>query len=108
MPEFFEAVGATRFGVMAGAAAVLTAFFLHTGGAINKPKTVVVNINPARVAGSTGTVTPQQCLAALTVLAGVILGLGGTRTASGRPQDGSDVSRGPGRCRAGRAVRSPG
>jgi hypothetical protein len=28
----------------------------------------------------TGTVTPLQCLAALTVLAGVILGLGGTPT----------------------------
>ena len=37
MPEFFKAVGAARFGVMAGVAAVLTAFFLYIAGAITEP-----------------------------------------------------------------------
>ncbi len=37
MPEFFKQVGAARFGVMAGVAAVLTAFFLYIAGAITEP-----------------------------------------------------------------------
>jgi flagellar M-ring protein FliF len=37
LPEFFKAVGAARFGVMAGVAAVLTAFFLYIAGAIGEP-----------------------------------------------------------------------
>ena len=37
MPEFFKSVGAARFGVMAGIAAVLTAFFLYIAGAITEP-----------------------------------------------------------------------
>ena len=37
MPEFFRSVGAARFGVMAGVAAVLTAFFLYIAGAITEP-----------------------------------------------------------------------
>ena len=37
MPEFFKTVGAARFGVMAGVAAVLTAFFLYIAGAITEP-----------------------------------------------------------------------
>ncbi len=42
MPEFFRAVGAARFGVMAGVAAVLTAFFLYIAGAITEaPKTIL-------------------------------------------------------------------
>ena len=36
MPEFFKQVGAARFGVMAGVAAVLTAFFLYIAGAITE------------------------------------------------------------------------
>jgi flagellar M-ring protein FliF len=37
LPEFFKTVGAARFGVMAGVAAVLTAFFLYIAGAITEP-----------------------------------------------------------------------
>lgn len=42
MPEFFKQVGAARFGVMAGVAAVLTAFFLYIAGALTEaPKTIL-------------------------------------------------------------------
>ena len=42
MPDFFKAVGAARFGVMAGVAAVLTAFFLYIAGALTEaPKTIL-------------------------------------------------------------------
>jgi len=42
VPEFFKQVGAARFGVMAGVAAVLTAFFLYIAGAITEaPKTIL-------------------------------------------------------------------
>ena len=42
MPDFFKAVGAARFGVMAGIAAVLTAFFLYIAGALTEaPKTIL-------------------------------------------------------------------
>lgn len=37
MPEFFRTVGAARFGVMAGVAAALTAFFLYIAGVISEP-----------------------------------------------------------------------
>ena len=37
MPDFFKAIGAARFGVMAGVAAALTAFFLYIAGAISEP-----------------------------------------------------------------------
>jgi len=37
LPEFFKTVGAARFGVMAGVAAVLTAFFLYIAGVISEP-----------------------------------------------------------------------
>lgn len=37
MPEFFRGVGAARFGVMAGVAAALTAFFLYVAGVITEP-----------------------------------------------------------------------
>ena len=37
MPEFFRGVGAARFGVMAGVAAALTAFFLYIAGVITEP-----------------------------------------------------------------------
>ncbi|MDE2014399.1 MAG: flagellar M-ring protein FliF [Alphaproteobacteria bacterium] len=37
MPEFFKGVGAARFGVMAGVAAALTAFFLYVAGVIAEP-----------------------------------------------------------------------
>ena len=42
MPEFFRTVGAARFGVMAGVAAVLTAFFLYIAGAITEPPKTVL------------------------------------------------------------------
>ncbi|MDB5739065.1 MAG: Flagellar M-ring protein, partial [Alphaproteobacteria bacterium] len=42
MQAFFKQVGAARFGVMAGVAAVLTAFFLYIAGAITEaPKTIL-------------------------------------------------------------------
>lgn len=37
MPEFFKGIGAARFGVMAGVAAALTAFFLYVAGVISQP-----------------------------------------------------------------------
>ncbi len=42
MPEFFRTVGAARFGVMAGVAAVLTAFFLYIAGAITEPPKTIL------------------------------------------------------------------
>ena len=42
MPEFFRSVGAARFGVMAGVAAVLTAFFLYIAGAITEPPKTIL------------------------------------------------------------------
>ena len=37
LPDFFKGVGAARFGVMAGSAAAVTAFFLYVGGATAAP-----------------------------------------------------------------------
>ena len=37
MSDFIKNVGAARFGVMAGVAAVLTAFFLYVAGVISEP-----------------------------------------------------------------------
>ncbi|GAA0549440.1 flagellar M-ring protein FliF [Rhizomicrobium palustre] len=37
MPDFIKAIGAARFGVMAGVAAALTAFFLYTAGVLSTP-----------------------------------------------------------------------
>ncbi|MGA7673917.1 MAG: flagellar basal-body MS-ring/collar protein FliF [Rhizomicrobium sp.] len=37
MPDFIKAIGAARFGVMAGVAAALTAFFLYVAGVISEP-----------------------------------------------------------------------
>jgi len=37
LPDFLKAVGAARFGVMAGVAAALTAFFLYVAGVITTP-----------------------------------------------------------------------
>ncbi len=37
MPEFVKAIGSARFGVMAGVAAALTAFFLYVAGVISSP-----------------------------------------------------------------------
>jgi flagellar M-ring protein FliF len=42
LPEFFKQVGAARFGVMAGVAAVLTAFFLYIAGAITEPPKTIL------------------------------------------------------------------
>ena len=53
MPEFFKTVGAARFGVMAGVAAVLTAFFLYMAGAITEPpKTILFSGLEARDAAA--------------------------------------------------------
>src|SRR6202042_1547584 len=55
VPEFFKAVGAARFGVMAGVAAVLTAFFLYIAGAITEPpKTILyAGLDPRAAAAVT-------------------------------------------------------
>jgi flagellar M-ring protein FliF len=37
LPDFIKAIGAARFGVMAGVAAALTAFFLYVAGVISTP-----------------------------------------------------------------------
>jgi flagellar M-ring protein FliF len=37
LPDFIKAIGAARFGVMAGVAAALTAFFLYTAGVLSTP-----------------------------------------------------------------------
>jgi flagellar M-ring protein FliF len=42
LPDFFKAIGAARFGVMAGVAAVLTAFFLYIAGAITTPPKTIL------------------------------------------------------------------
>ena len=42
MPEFVKAIGAARFGVMAGVAAALTAFFLYVAGALTEPQKVIL------------------------------------------------------------------
>ena len=42
MQDFFKQVGAARFGVMAGVAAVLTAFFLYVAGAITEPAKTIL------------------------------------------------------------------
>ena len=53
MPQLFKAIGAARFGVMAGVAAVLTAFFLYIAGAITEPpKTILYGGLEARDAAA--------------------------------------------------------
>jgi flagellar M-ring protein FliF len=42
VPDFIKAIGAARFGVMAGVAAVLTAFFLYVAGAISEPPKAIL------------------------------------------------------------------
>lgn len=42
MQDWVKAVGAARFGVMAGVAAVLTAFFLYIAGAISEPPKAIL------------------------------------------------------------------
>ncbi|MBI1328481.1 MAG: flagellar M-ring protein FliF [Alphaproteobacteria bacterium] len=42
MPDFLKAVGAARFGVMAGVAAALTAFFLYVAGVIAEPPKAIL------------------------------------------------------------------
>ena len=37
LPDFIKAIGAARFGVMAGVAAALTAFFLYVAGVLSEP-----------------------------------------------------------------------
>lgn len=42
MPDIIKAIGAARFGVMAGIAAALTAFFLYTAGVITSPPEAIL------------------------------------------------------------------
>ena len=42
MPDFFKQVGAARFGVMAGVAAALTAFFLYVAGVVTEPPRTIL------------------------------------------------------------------
>jgi flagellar M-ring protein FliF len=42
LPDFIKAIGAARFGVMAGVAAALTAFFLYTAGVLSTPPKAVL------------------------------------------------------------------
>jgi flagellar M-ring protein FliF len=42
LPEFVKAIGAARFGVMAGVAAALTAFFLYVAGALTEPPKAIL------------------------------------------------------------------
>lgn len=42
MPDIFKQFGAARFGVMAGVAAVLTAFFLYVAGVLSEPPKTVL------------------------------------------------------------------
>jgi flagellar M-ring protein FliF len=42
VPDFFKQFGAARFGVMAGVAAVLTAFFLYIAGVLSEPPKTVL------------------------------------------------------------------
>ena len=42
MPDFFKQVGAARFGVMAGVAAALTAFFLYVAGVVTEPPKTIL------------------------------------------------------------------
>ncbi|HEX2593165.1 MAG TPA: flagellar basal-body MS-ring/collar protein FliF [Rhizomicrobium sp.] len=42
MPEFLRQFGAARFGVMAGVAAALTAFFLYAAGVISEPAKTIL------------------------------------------------------------------
>lgn len=56
MPDFFKQVGAARFGVMAGVAAVLTAFFLYVAGALTEPaKTILFSGLESRDAAAVST-----------------------------------------------------
>jgi len=53
LPDFIKAIGAARFGVMAGVAAALTAFFLYTAGVITEPpKSILYSGLDARDAAS--------------------------------------------------------
>ena len=42
MPDFIKAIGAARFGVMAGVAAALTAFFLYVAGVLSTPPKAIL------------------------------------------------------------------
>jgi flagellar M-ring protein FliF len=42
LPEFVKTIGAARFGVMAGVAAALTAFFLYVAGALTEPPKTIL------------------------------------------------------------------
>lgn len=56
LPEFIKAIGAARFGVMAGIAAALTAFFLYVAGAITEPAKSVLfsGLDPRDASAVTG------------------------------------------------------
>jgi flagellar M-ring protein FliF len=42
LPDFIRTIGAARFGVMAGVAAALTAFFLWVAGVISEPAKTIL------------------------------------------------------------------
>jgi flagellar M-ring protein FliF len=42
LPDFIKAIGAARFGVMAGVAAALTAFFLYVAGVLSTPPKTIL------------------------------------------------------------------
>jgi flagellar M-ring protein FliF len=56
LPEFIKQIGAARFGVMAGIAAALTAFFLYVAGAITEPAKSVLfsGLDPRDASAVTG------------------------------------------------------
>jgi len=55
LPDFIRSIGAARFGVMAGVAAALTAFFLYVAGVISQPaKTILyADLEPRSAAAVT-------------------------------------------------------
>jgi flagellar M-ring protein FliF len=53
LPEFVRAIDAARFGVVAGVAATLTAFFLYVAGALTEPlRTILFSGLEPRVASA--------------------------------------------------------
>ncbi|HEX4534138.1 MAG TPA: flagellar basal-body MS-ring/collar protein FliF [Rhizomicrobium sp.] len=62
MPSIIKAIGAARFGVMAGIAAALTAFFLYVAGVISEPpKTILyAGLDPRDAASVTAKLDAMQ------------------------------------------------
>lgn len=62
MSDIFKAIGAARFGVMAGVAAALTAFFLYVAGVISEPAKSVLfaGLDPRDAAAVTAKLDSMQ------------------------------------------------